>query len=124
MKIYFTVGVGFLLILLVGLILYGMWLNNQGEVRIIQRMSEQKCSLPSALVERRTLYLRIVFNAINLYSNDMTDAVALIDGRITESFAPKNTRVKQGEVIVANVYDRQKRLLDRKATSVAKFQEA
>ena len=113
-----------MLILLVGLILYGMWLNNQGEVRIIQRMSEQKWSLPGALVERRTLYLRIVFNAINLYSNDMADAVALIDGRITESFEPKNTCVKQGEVIVANVYDRQKRLLDRKATSVAKFQEA
>ena len=152
MKRYFAIGLGFLLILLFGLTFYGMWLNNQGEVKIVQRISEQKLSLPGAVVERRALYPKVTFNVIKLSSNNMADAVALMDGRIQESFASKNARVRQGEVIfivtnedidlqikeaetnileaisqlrqAENVYDRQKRLLEEKATSTAKLQEA
>ena len=152
MKKYFVAGLVFLLILSVGLIFYGIWLNNRGEVQITQRMSESKLDLPGVKVERRELYPKVMLSDVNLYSDDMVDAVTLIDGRITETFAPKNSRVRQGEVIFVvenediglelkeadanileatsqlkqaeNVYERQKRLLERKATSAAKLDEA
>ena len=145
MKKYFVAGLVFLLILSVGLIFYGVWLNNQGEVQITQRMSERKLDLPGVKVKRRELYPRVMLSDVNLYSKDMVDAVTLIDGRIIETFAQKNKRVRQGNVIFVvenediglerkeaeanileatsqlkqaeNVYERQKRLLERKATS-------
>lgn len=141
-----------MLILSVGLIFYGVWLNNRGEVQITQRMSERKLDLPGVKVKRRELYPKVTLSDVNLYSDDMVDAVTLIDGRITETFAQKNSRVRQGDVIfivenedislerkeaeanileatsqlkqAENVYERQKRLLERKATSVAKLEEA
>ena len=99
MKRYFLIGLSVLLLLSIGLIFYGAWLNNQGEYRIMQSMKEQKLNLLGASVERRDIYPAIKFNEINLYSNNMVDAVALIDGRIVESFAPKNARVTQGDII-------------------------
>lgn len=141
-----------MLILSVGLIFYGVWLNNRGEVQITQRMSERKLDLPGVKVKRRELYPKVLLNDVNLYSDDMVDAVTLIDGRIIENFASKNSRVRQGDVIFVvenedislelkeaeanileatsqlkqaeNVYERQKRLLERKATSAAKLEEA
>jgi len=152
MKKYFISGLVFLLILSVGLIFYGVWLNNRGEVQITQRMSERKLDLPGVKVKRRELYPKIMLNAVNLYSENMVDAVTLIEGRITENFAPKNSRVRQGEIIFVvenediglelkeadanileatsqlkqaeNIYERQKRLLERKATSAARLEEA
>lgn len=152
MKKYFIAGLVFLLILSVGLIFYGIWLNNRGEVQITQRMSESKLDLPGVKVDWRELYPKVMLSDVNLYSDDMVDAVTLINGRITETFAPKNSRVRQGEVIFVvenedislelkeadanileataqlkqteNVYDRQKRLLERKATSAARLDEA
>lgn len=103
-------------------------------------------------LKNRELYPKVMLSDVNLYSDNMVDAVTLIDGRITENFAPKNSRVRQGEVIFVvenedislelkeadanileatsqlkqaeNVYERQKRLLERKATSAAKLDEA
>lgn len=152
MKKYFIMGLVFLLILSVGLIFYGVWLNNQGEVQIMQRMSERKLDLPGVKVKRRELYPKVMLSDVNLYSDNMVDAVTLIDGRITETFTSKNSQVRQGEVIFVvenediglelkeadanileatsqlkqaeNVYGRQKRLLERKATSAAKLDEA
>ena len=71
-----------MLILSVGLIFYGVWLNNRGEVQITQRMSERKLDLPGVKV-------KVMLSDVNLYSDDMVDAVSLIDGRITENFAKK-----------------------------------
>ena len=141
-----------MLILSVGLIFYGVWLNNQGEVQITQRMAERKLDLPGVKVKSRALYPKVMLSDVNLYSDNMVDAVTLIDGRITENFAPKNSRVRKGDVIfiienedislelkeadanileatsqlkqAENVYERQKRLLERKATSAAKLEEA
>lgn len=152
MKKYFMAGLAFLLMLSVGLIFYGAWLNNRGEVQITKRMSEKKLDVPGVKVDRRALYPKIMLSDVNFYSEDMVDAVTLIDGRITETFAPKNSRVRQGDVIFVvenediglelkeaeanileaaaqlkqaeNVYERQKRLLERKATSAAKLEEA
>lgn len=89
MKKYFIAGLVFLLILSVGLIFYGIWLNNRGEVQITQRMSESKLDLPGVRVERRELYPKVILNDANFYSDNMVDAVTLIDGRITETFTSK-----------------------------------
>ncbi len=72
-----------MLILSVGFIFYGVWLNNQGKVQITQKMSESKLDLPVVKVKRRELYPKIMLSDVNLYSDNMVDAVTLIDGRIT-----------------------------------------
>lgn len=141
-----------MLILSVGLIFYGIWLNAQGEVQITQRMSERKLDLPGIKVKNRELYPKVMLSDVNLYSDNMIDAVSLIDGRIIENFSPKNSHVRKGDVIfiienedislelkeadanileatsqlkhAENVYERQKRLLERNATSAAKLEEA
>lgn len=71
MKKYFIAGLIFLLILSVGLIFYGVWLNNQGEVQIMQRMSERKLDLPGVKVKRRELYPKVMLSDVNLCSDNI-----------------------------------------------------
>lgn len=106
------------------------------------------CFLSLSIKKRRELHPKVLLNDVNLYSDDMVDAVTLIDGRITENFTPKNSRVRQGDSIFVvenedislelkeadanileaasqlkqaeNVYDRQKRLLERKSNISSK----
>ena len=99
MKRYFMAGLAVVLALSLGAILYGAWLNERGEFQIAKRMEERRVTLRGARVAVRPLRTRIVANAINLYSNDMADAVALVEGRIVESRAPKGSRVRQGDAL-------------------------
>ncbi len=64
------------------IIAYGTWLNYQGEFQIAKRMEERTVQLKGAKAELRTLHPQIVLDTINLTSDEMADAVALIDGRI------------------------------------------
>ena len=87
---YFIVALVIVLMLSFGLIYYGAYLNDQGEVQIAKRMEERTLPLVGAKVSTRSINPRIVLDSINLYSNEMTDAVALIDGRITQVLVDKN----------------------------------
>lgn len=102
-KSYFILSLVIILILSVGIIAYGTWLNQQGEFQIAKRMEERTLQLKGAKAELRTLHPKIVLDTINLTSDEMADAVALIDGRITEVYVEKNSYVNRGDVIFSVV---------------------
>ena len=99
MKRYFMAGLGIVLALSLGAIFYGAWLNERGEYQITRRMEERRLTLHGAKASTRRISPRLTVHAVNLFSNDMADAVALVDGRIVEGLAPKGTFVRRGDVI-------------------------
>lgn len=99
MRTYFIIGLGIILILYAGIVSYGTYLNQQGELKISKRMEERKLPLRGAQVTTRNLYPQIKISTLNLYSDEMADAVALIDERITESLVNRNAIVSKGQPI-------------------------
>ena len=99
MKKYFLIGLGIVLALSLSLILYGAYLNERGEFQIAKRMSERSLELQGAKAEKRFIRPYFKLNAINFFSKDMTDALALSDGRIVECVAPKGSFVRKGDTL-------------------------
>ena len=99
MKKYFLIGLGIVLALSLSLILYGAYLNERGEFQIAKRMSERSLELQGAKAEKRFIRPFFKLNAINFFSKDMTDALALSDGRIVECVAPKGSFVRKGDTL-------------------------
>lgn len=102
-KSYFILSLVIVLVLSVAVIAYGTWLNQQGEFQIAKRMEERTLQLKGAKAELRMLHPKIVLETINLTSDEMADAIALIDGRITEVYVEKNSYVNRGDVIFSVV---------------------
>ena len=102
-KSYFILSLTIVIVLSVLIIGYGTWLNQQGEFQIAKRMEERTLQLKGATVEWRTLHPQIILDTINLTSDEMADAVALIDGRITEVYVEKNSYVNKGDIIFSVV---------------------
>ena len=152
MKKLYIVGLVLILIFAVAMIAYGTWLNKSGESQIVERMENRTVPLQGAKVQTREINQKIVLETVNLYSDEMADAVALIDGRLENIFVRKNSNVRRGEVIfqivneeiplkiqqaessiakaeaqlanAKNNYARYTRLMERDATSKEKFDEA
>ena len=152
MKKSYMVGLVLILLFAVSMIAYGAWLNKTGENQIVERMENRTIPLQGAKAQVRDFYPRIVMETVNLYSEEMADAVALIDGRIEGIFVSKNSSVRRGQVIFSlvnddiplktqqaessiakaeaqlanarNNYARYTRLMERDATSKDKFDEA
>ena len=100
MKKYFMIGLGIVLALSLTIILYGAWLNERGEFQIAKRMSERSMDLRGAKASVRFIRPRFQLTAINFYSKDMADAVALTDGRIVSSVAAKGSIVRKGDTLM------------------------
>ena len=96
-KLYF-VGLALILAMAVGLIAYGTYLNKTDESQIEMRMESRTIPLQGAKVQVRNLQPVFVLDTINLTSEEMADAVALIDGRIEKVFVGKNSVVGKGQV--------------------------
>ena len=152
MKKYYTIGLVLVLVCAVALIAYGMYLNRVGESNITERMEQRAIPLQGERAKFRSIYPTFVLETINFYSDEMADAVALSDGRLTEMFVNKNSKVSQGQKLftlvnediplkiqqaesgiaraeaqLANAkssFARYERLMDRDATSKEKFEEA
>lgn len=152
MKKLYMVGLVLILIFAGAIIAYGAWLNKSGEHQITERMENRTIPLHGAKVKMRDMHPKLFLETVNLYSEDIVDAVALIDGRIENIFVTKNSKVRRGEVIFTlvneeialkiqqadssiakaeaqlanakNNYARYKRLRERDATSIEKFDEA
>jgi len=152
MKKSYMIGLVLILLFSGAMIAYGAWLNKTGENQIIERMANRTIPLQGAKVQMRDFYPRIAMETVNLYSEEMADAVALIDGRIDQIFVAKNSSVRRGQVIFSlvnddiplkiqqaessiakaeaqlanarNNYARYTRLMERDATSKEKFDEA
>lgn len=99
MKRYFYFGLGVMLTLIVTLIGYGAYLNQRDESQISERMSSRTIPLTGAKAQFKDINANIFLEGINLLSEDKTDVIALIDGRITEIAVQKNDRVQKGDVL-------------------------
>lgn len=152
MRKLYIVGLVLILMFAVAMIGYGTWLNKKGENQITERMENRTIPLQGAKVQVRDIKPEIMLETINLNSDEMADAVALIDGRIENIFVRKNSTVRRGDVIfqlvneeiplkiqqaessiakaeaqlanAKNNYARYTRLMERDATSKEKFDDA
>lgn len=152
MKIYFYLGVGIIITLIVTLFGYSVYLNNRGENQIAERMSNHHLPLTGVKVQERSLMPVVELDLVNLYSKDMTDVMALENGRVIQLFVEKNSQVAKGSPIIElvdediplkirqadsdifeaeaqlvkarNTYNRYSQLLASSAISLEKFDEA
>lgn len=152
MKRFYMVGLVLIVLFAVSMIFYGAWLNKTGENQIAERMESRTIPLQGAKAKIRDMHPKLFLETINLYSNEMADAVALIDGRVEQIFVNKSSSVRRGDVIFSlvndeiplkiqqaessiakaeaqlanakNNYARYTRLRERDATSLEKFDEA
>ena len=152
MKKLYMVGLVFILLFAVAIIGYGAWLNKTGEHQISERMEKRTVPLQGAKAQVRDMHPTLFLDTVNLYSEEIVDAVALIDGRIEQILVSKNSSVRRGQVIFTlvndeiplkiqqadssiakaeaqlanarNNYARYTRLRERDATSIEKFDEA
>ena len=152
MKKYFMLGLAVIFTLILGLIAYGAYLNQQGELQIMQRMEERALPVHGAKVATREMRTQINLDTMILHAAQMADAVALIDGRVTEVYVQRGSVVQEGHPLFSvvneklpmqlkeaesnilkataqlkrarNNYDRYRRLNENRATSTEKFEEA
>ena len=152
MKKFYIVGLVVILAAAVGMIFYGTYLNERGENQIAKRMEERTIPLQGDKAAFRNIKPIFILDTINLSSDEMADAVALIDGRIENAFIKKNSGVQRGQVLfelvnedipikiqqaessiaraeaqvlqAKNSFERYTRLKDRNATSLEKYDEA
>lgn len=99
MRKYFLISLVIIAILVTAIISYGAYLNKAGESQIATRMSERSVPLQGSRAQMRDIKPRVVLDTVNLYSNEMTDAIALIDGRIDSVNIRKNDYVNTGQVL-------------------------
>ena len=90
MKKLYIVGLVLILMFAVAMIAYGAWLNKSGENQIVERMESRTIPLQGAKVQMRDMHPKLFLETLNLSSEEMADAVALIDGRIEQIFIMKN----------------------------------
>ena len=120
MKKPYMVGLVIIISLAVALVAYGAWLNKTGENLISERMESRTIPLHGAKAQVRELYPQFELETINLYSEDLADAVALIDGRVEQIAVSKNSTVHRGQVIFTLVNDEIPLKIKQAESSIAK----
>ena len=152
MRKIFGLAVAIVALMAVAIVGWGAWLNYSDEKQITQRMDSRVVELTAARAARRRLEPMMHLDAVRFYSDTMTDAVALTEGRIVRWRVGKNDAVRKGQVIAdmvneniplkiqqaesaisraeaavvqtQNSYRRQESLLAQNATSVEKYEES
>lgn len=152
MKKIYGVAMVFILLMALAIVAWGSWLNYSDENQIANRMDNRRVEVTAAKAVRRQFAPAISLDAVRFVSKNMTDAVALTDGRIQSWHVEKNDRVYKGQDLVdmvnesiplkiqqaesavsraeamltraRNSYQRQERLIARRATSKEKYEEA
>lgn len=152
MKKEFYLGIVIIIMLALGIVGYGAWLNYSDENQIARRMDNRALQVTGAKAMVRELHPTLELPAVRFTSDTMTDAVARIDGRILQWYVGKNKTVKRGEPILSlandqlplkiqqagsavsraeallaqaySAYQRQGRLLAKQATSQEKYEAA
>lgn len=152
MKKIFSLGIVLILLMAGAIVVWGAWLNYSDENQIAKRMDSRVLELTAARAEVRKFAPVVALDALRLSSDAIADAVALTDGRIVSWHVRKNDAVAQGQILVTmvneniplriqqaesaisrseaalaqanNAWQRQGRLLSRRATSKEKYEEA
>ncbi len=100
MKKPFYFGIGFIVCIIFMLLAYGVYLNRRSENQITDRMAGNRLLLQGTKAKVAEIYPVIELSLININSSEITDVVALIDGRITQEFVQKNSQVQAGDPII------------------------
>ena len=151
MKKYFYIGLVIILVLSISIIFYGAYLNSRGENIIANRMDNRHIALKGQVATTRNIQPVLNMDTIKLYSDKMADAVALIDGTITNAYVKRNNIVQAGDLMFSlvneeiplkisqadsdiskanvelkrakNTYERYNQLMSMNATSAEKLDE-
>lgn len=151
MKKYFYIGLAIVLLLAISIIFYGAYLNSRGENIIANRMDNRHIALKGQVATTRNIQPILNMDTIKLYSDKMADAVALIDGTITNAYVKRNSTVQAGDLMFSlvneeiplkisqadsdiskanvelkrakNTYERYNQLMSMNATSAEKLDE-
>lgn len=151
MKKYFYIGLVIILLLSISIIFYGAYLNSRGENIIANRMDNRHIALKGQVATTRNIQPVLNMDTIKLYSDKMADAVALIDGTITNAYVKRNSTVQAGDLMFSlvneeiplkisqadsdiskanvelkrakNTYERYNQLMSMNATSAEKLDE-
>lgn len=99
MKRILLIGLALTMSLVVGLMIYGTYLNHFGENKIARQLEDRRIALTGAKAKVRMLHPILRFDTMTLQSPDMADTVSLIDGRIASIAVKRNDDVEAGEVI-------------------------
>lgn len=105
MKKNFYIGVGLIVFLILSLLAYGVYLNQRSESNIAKRMAENRLPLRGAKVQMRNIFPKFKLEILNLYSNNMVDITALLDGKVNSFFVGQNNFVQEGQPVVELVND-------------------
>ena len=152
MKKIYGVAMVFIIFMALAIVAWGAWLNYSDENQIANRMDNRRVEVMAAKAVRRQFAPTISLEAVRFTSDNMADAVALTDGRILHWYVNKNDKVQKGQQLVEmanesiplkiqqaesainraeammtqarNSYQRQGRLIARRATSQEKYEEA
>lgn len=103
MKKYFYIGLVIILVLSISIIFYGAYLNSRGENIIANRMDNRHIALKGQVATTRNIQPVLNMDTIKLYSDKMADAVALIDGTITNAYVKRNNIVQAGDLMFSLV---------------------
>ena len=152
MKKTFGLAVAIIFLMAVAIVGWGAWLNYSDEHQIVSRMNNRAVEVNAVRAARRELTPVIPLDAVRFSSDTITDAVALTEGTIIRWYTGKNKAVHEGDIIAEmmnesiplkiqqaesaisraeaalaqayNSYQRQERLLARRATSKEKYEAA
>lgn len=152
MKKYFFIGITTILLFALALVVYGAYLNYADERKISERLQDNRIEARVKRAQIIAMSPIMDIEAIKLYSDSKADAIALVNGNIVSWHVKKNDYVHKGDLLATlsneqislkiqqatsalsraeasfaqatNAYNRQGRLMARKATSKEKYEEA
>lgn len=101
MKKYFYLGIIIILMVAGMIVVYGAYLNYNDEKQIASRMESRVVRVTGAKVQVRPIWPRLEMDTVQFYSQNMTDAVALVSGWLTKWHVEKNSPVHKGDVILS-----------------------
>lgn len=100
MKKYFYLALAVVFAFIFILIFYGAYINHTDEAKITESMAaNHSIPLKGAKATVRKIFPKVQLWVVDLFSRDKTDAVSLIDGRITSVDVIKNDNVTAGQTL-------------------------
>ncbi|MCR5833883.1 MAG: efflux RND transporter periplasmic adaptor subunit [Selenomonadaceae bacterium] len=96
MRKYVIASVAFVMLIIFALISYGVYLKQKEDAQI---MTDRSLLLKGEKARRRNINPVIPIDAISFYSNETTDIVSLVDGKVEKISVKENENVRQGQLL-------------------------
>ena len=100
MKRYFMIALASILLLSIGIVIYGAWLNKEGENNIAERMSSRALALQGERAQMKEIRPVQRWSTVKLSADEMADAVSRVDGVVQSVLVDRQSFVKKGQTIV------------------------